>query len=273
MTVEAKHAAAEAAAGANDVAAALTTLAGIAGVVAVLTGGVGGGAAAALGVGSGIAWWIANEYGDLALDPPRHDYHLVTKFKPRHVELLRAESEIETIWNEFSHTQAELAEALAALTTSLERLGGARLDLRRLGAEADLLAHRITTQRQAIRHNAAAAKRRIHVLLGLRSRVNAAWRAYTDLLCASAKSISHEELERALAKLWSEIMPTLHSALGADHRLSRIQPLIEHAKLTTLTIPDEVLDDRWSAGMLGMAKRLAALAGEKRLTFLRHELG
>lgn len=272
MTVESKETAAEAAGALNDAAAILAIGAGVAAGAAVFTGGVGAGVAAVLAVGSGVAWLIGNEYGDLALDPPRYDYHLVARFAPRKIELPAAEDRTEEVWNEFNRTQIEMSDAIAAMTTSFERLAGARLDLRKPGADADMLARRITAQRQAIRHNAEAARLRIRSLLRLRSRVNAAWRARAEAIRKGTGTMSAEERQRAAATVWGRIAPTLRRAVSDHARLSRIQKLFEDAARTTPEISDEILGSRWHEAMTRMEKRLAVFAGERSIIPVRHEL-
>jgi hypothetical protein len=264
--LEAKEAAGDAAAGANDVAAALATMAGVVAGVALFTGGAGGGIAIALTVGSGVAWWIANEYSDLAADPPRYDYHLVSRFRVRNIEFPPAKSDIEAVLNELSRTQIEIADAIADLTTSFERLDGARIDLRKPGANLDLLARRIAAQRRAIKHNAAAAELRIQALLKSQERINAAWQAYAEGPDATEKRLPLHERKQALTSLWPQIMPSLRSILrDNDQLLNNIRSMLEQATVTNLDMPmpNEVLDSQWNAAMHKMVRRLRVFAGNQ----------
>lgn len=271
MTVEAKRAASEAAGAFNDVAAALAGGAAFIGGVAWYTG-VGAGVAAVMGFYSGVAWFVGNEYGDLALDPPRSDYHLVTRFQPRAIRAPMAETPNAAIWGTFLDLQIEIGDAIAALVTSMERLDGARLDLRRPGADADRLARQMGTQRRAIRHNATAATRRVAQLLALRSRVNEAWRR--DLAAFEHRHvvITEEGRRQATAALWQTILPKLEQSFGGGEQLLKIQDLIEQAAAKNIMPGDEVLDARWARAMALVGKRLSVLAGERREPPKRHEL-
>jgi hypothetical protein len=271
MTVEAKHAAAEAAGAANDAAAALAGAASLVGLVSWYTG-VGAGVAAVLAGASAAAWWVGNEYGDLALDPPRPDYHLVKRFQPRAIRAPMAESENAAIWGAFLDLQIEMGDAIAALVTSMERLDGARMDLKRPGADADRLTRQMGTQRRAIRHNATAATRRVAQLLALRSRVNEVWRR--DLAAFEDRHVvvTAEGRLQATAALWQTILPTLQHSFGGGERLLRIKDVIEQAAAKNIMPGDEVLDARWAKAMALVGKRLAVLAGERREPPKRHEL-
>jgi hypothetical protein len=275
VTVEAKEAAAEAAAGANDVAAGLAVAAGIAAGFA-WAAGTGAGVAAVLGVASGLAWMVGNEYGDLALDPARDDYHLVSRFEPRSIDL-PGEGESHpggAVWNQFNRTHLEVADAIAALVRSYERLEGARLALRKPGADADLVARHIAAQRRAIRHNATAAHQRIRPLLELQPRVNAAWRVEAETLRSRAHATPSEARRQGAVALWTSNLPVLRQALGNDsNRLQRIQQFIEHAAVSTTDIPQTLLDERWSHAMAILERRLEVLGGKPPLTPRRHELG
>ncbi|WP_435591866.1 hypothetical protein [Nocardia sp. bgisy118] len=124
----AKTAAANAAVAANDTAAVL----GIAGVaVAAVGASTGLGAPAGLfvggvlAVGSFVAWGIGNRYQRLANDPPRDDFDQVSISEARLDEGALPADELLASFVRYAANQAILADALAALVTSLERFDGA----------------------------------------------------------------------------------------------------------------------------------------------------
>lgn len=271
MTVQTKEAAAEAAGEWSDIGSIFAGAATVAGTVAgaAAMSGVGAPivpgalvAAGLFGALSAAGWHLSGDYGDLANDPPRHDYHLVTKFSSRNVRLPPTESQRQGIWNEFSRTQIDLADAIAALITSFERLDGARLDLRKPGADPDLLARRISTQRQAITYNAKAATQRIRILLRLQNQVNSAWRVDTEAFRTNTATISDEQRQQAAAVQWNNLSPQLLNIFRSGERLNNMRQLFEDAVRTNLDLPNEVLDSRWRTVMLKMEKRLAVFAGE-----------
>lgn len=265
MSLDPKHAA-------NELSVALNDAAAIFAIAAVITAPFGVVGAVAFGVASGAAWLAGNEYSDLANDPPRHDYQLVERFRPGDIALPLPAGEDEPVWAEFSRVQIEMGQAITALVTSFERLAGARLDLRKEGADPDSLARHITTQRHAIRHNAAAAKQRIPQLLGLRSAVNAVWRKHVDVVRTRFAAMSVEERRRGAKAVWEKIAPILSGPLRDDLRLRNLQRVIERAAQTPVQIREDVLDEQWRDVMLNMDRRLSLLAGQERLTPLRQEL-
>lgn len=265
MSLDAKHAAAELSVALNDAAAIFA----LAAVVSAPFGAVG---AVAFGVASGLSWLVGNEYADLANDPPRSDYQLVERFRPAEAVLPPTAGEDGRVWADFGRIQMEMAEATAALVVSFERLAGARSDLQRQVADPDFLARHIAAQRQAIKHNAAAAKRRISQLLSLRSAVNAAWRNHAEDVRARIAAMSEEERRLAAEAAWERIAPSVSGALGDQLQLLNIRQFIERTAQAPIEIRDEVLDSRWRETMLNMDKRLALLAGEQRLVPLRQEV-
>jgi hypothetical protein len=272
MSLDAKHAAAQGAIAMNDAAAVLAAASGVAAGVGFFTGGVGFGVAAVFAVASGVAWYLGDDYSQLSLDPPRHDYHLVTKVKRRDVGFLPGTSTRDAVWSEFNATQVEISDAVAALITSFERLEGARVDLRKPGANSGQLARHMTAQRQAITHNAAAATRGIQSLLRLRHRINAVWRRDADVIRGRAGAVSPDERRRAAAATWEEIKPTIQRVLRDDARLAKARSFIVEQAARSVQVPDELLDARWSTAIQMLARRLAVFAGGRPTTPGRHEL-
>jgi hypothetical protein len=272
MSLDAKHAAAQGAIAMNDAAAVLAGASGVAAGVGFFTGGVGFGVAAVFAVASGVAWYLGDDYAELSLDPPRHDYHLVTKVTRRNVGFLPGTSTRDAVWNEFNATQVEISDAVAALITSFERLEGARVDLRKPGANAGQLARHMTAQRQAIKHNAAAATRAVQSLLTHRNRINALWRRDADVIRGRVGAVSPDERRRAVAATWEEIKPTIQRVLRDDARLAKARSFIVEQAARSFQVPDELLDARWSTAMQMLARRLAVFAGERPTTPGRHEL-
>jgi hypothetical protein len=281
MTVELKADAKDAASDMGWLAAGLGTGSAVSAYVAVAlavpTAGTGTAVAGALSAslalsGAGVGL-IALALSDLAGDPPRDDFHLVSRFKSRLIELPRAELDVDKVWNEYIRAELEMAGAVGALITSFERLDGARLVLRKGGSNADLLARHITTQRRMIRHNAAAIRQRIQTLRKLRNRVNAAWRTYVQQLGSSTLVIPADQAEAVAVRLWNEILPTLRSALPNNEQLAKMKSFLPPSPVPrSLQIPDELLSDRWNITMESFEKRLAAFAGERVAAPKRHEL-
>jgi hypothetical protein len=166
---KAKAAAANAAVAANDTAVVL----GGAGIIIATVGGATGLGAPAglfvggiLGVGSFAAWAIGNRYQRLANDPPRDDFDQVTISGAQLVDEAVPAEEPQATFIRYAANQLLVADAMAALVTSLERFDGA-VDA---GDQASANA-----QGEAVKANADLVVSAQGALIDLAGSVNAAW--------------------------------------------------------------------------------------------------
>jgi len=268
LTIEAKHAASVGAGAANDAAAVLAGGAAVCGGLAVVTGGVGGLCAAGFALLSAGAWLVGNEYGDLALDPPRSDYDIVTVYRaPPYTPLSYDRSHPPL--SRFIRLQAQIGGAIAALVTSMERLDGARIDLRAGTSEPDQLVRQMSKQRGAIAKNANLARRGIKQALAMRETMNATWR---DHLASLEKQGTKLNDRQEAEDLWAGISTTLLQLDYTEEKIAAIKDRFLGSVSTEVSIDDEVFGDDWWNSMLKLQERLSVLAGERRQPPKAHEL-
>ena len=183
----AKTAAANAAVAANDTAVVL----GAGGAVVALAGVASGvGALAGVGVGAVLAvcsfgaWWVGNRYQRLANDPPRDDFDQVTVSTAAVVEEALPADEPDATASRMAAEQLVLADAVAALVTSLERYDGASQAGDQAAADS---------QADAVAQNAAAVEASHGRLADIAAALNEAWTATIPTVDWSAVSIGQAQ--------------------------------------------------------------------------------
>jgi hypothetical protein len=263
----AKKAAAGCAVGFNDAAAVLAGTAsgfGAAAVALAATGvGIpaGAGAAVIAGLASAGAWFLGDRYQELANDPPRRDFHLVSTFGPVNFTLQRAATEDEATWQEFLKSTFSLALAMRALVRSLERHDGAVNSTSAQAVRAKLL------QIDAIRHNTAACAKLAGEIVAMRSKVNRSWAQLRNALATSGYSavpLTRSQYRRHLKTFWGAHELTLRRAAGLSRsdRLELGHLIAEHIRQYSApaTLPKVLIGAALSKRIAAAETRLSALA-------------
>lgn len=240
---------------ASDLANAMAATTGLASAILFVVP-AGQPAGVSLAILAGGLWVTGAILDDLADDPPRRDYFLVTMVRSTPLRRSVAASSAQTAIAEFHRLNTELAAELQGLLTSFERLQGARIDLKSRVGNADELALAIKRQRGAVRHNAAHAWRCVNTMLALVDDVNAAWR----MLKKTHPVPPLTDRVEAIRMLW----PMTAASFGATvppARMEKARLLFENTVARDAPPPSEILNGKWFSAMLTTRRWLANVAG------------
>ncbi len=224
---KAKTAAANAAVAANDTAVVL----GGAGIVVAAVGSATGLGAPAgllvggiLGLGSFAAWAIGNRYQRLANDPPRDDFDQITISGAQLLEEAIRADEPQATFIRYAANQLIVADAMAALVTSLERFDGA--------VEAGN-PDSASTQADALQSNANLVVSAHTALIDLATSVNDAWS--TNVGDVDTSDVSFEEVPAFLAGI------TAAGSAGLDAVFACVTGLVDGDPFADLDPSDHPL--------------------------------
>jgi len=199
------------------------------------------GAGVALGVCSFGAWWVGNRYQRLANDPPRTDFDVVTVSAAAFYGGGQSTTDPAAAASLLASQQIVLADALAALVTSIERYDGAL-------AAGDTGAAQ--SQANAVRQNATAAQSAQQICADLAATLDAWWQqAPLDLSSVTVDAVISNYLAAAGPPTQAPGV-ALQQALNSVSGLANPQP---YADLTPSQ--DPVL------ALTGIPASLAALFG------------
>jgi hypothetical protein len=264
---KAKKASAVAAVGMNDTATVLAGTAAVLGAVAagLATTGVGVPAAAGValvaGVASAVAWYMGDRYQELANDPPRDDFQIVSWFEPVAFKLQKPANDLEATWQNFTAKNVRLASAMRSLVLSLERCEGAAVATGTRARAAEI------KQIEAIVHNATACAQWLDEIAALRSEVNLAWGQLRHELVSAGygtDSMTPREWRDNLTKVWQASKPGLHrkyKLLSSD--LMELEGVVDQRiqeQSSPPNLPRMLLDATWAKSTKDVAAHLRNLS-------------
>jgi hypothetical protein len=172
-------------------------------------------AGAVLGIASAVAWYMSNEYGGLANDPPRDDFEMVSIFKetPESFNLKAPSNDFESTWQYIVRNQILIVGALHEVVISFERSAGiSEVEEKASVQKKDQLQSYKAIQDEAIKHNMMACIQLHNDLLRYSPRANLEWyNLRKELLKASEKRHSESKsAKKNFSNLWNEkIRPKL----------------------------------------------------------------
>ncbi len=221
--------------------------------------------AAALCVGSGLFWLLANYRQSVANDPARDDFDVVWKTSAQLDEsLLPGTEPREQVLYRLGAQQLLVGDALYALLRSLERFDGAT------AAGSDL----VDAQVDAIAHNAEATVTHQETLIALVPDVNQAWASIRAEFVVDPSSVTLEDVQQLYREIVGDSpetpappMVALGEAIvdAADDLLVPFDTGLAHPVLDATELPpqpSELVDAEYVAGLEALSEPLRELVVE-----------
>jgi hypothetical protein len=167
-------------------------------------------AAALATFASGAEWWMGTEAQRCANDPPRQDTSVVTKFKARPAPPPPIHGAPWGELNTLAAAATQAASAIAALTISIERFGGARAKYSPRNATSR---HHLVLQANAISYNAVASHQQLQNVHKAATAVTNGW-SNTSQAAANIGKLSPAELSQRVKSSWQSHRAAFGSSFG-----------------------------------------------------------
>ena len=179
-------------------------------------------AAAVYGILSAIFWWSANQYQEIAGDPPRADFDVIV---PTYLSLSSSQLSGDPIVDASDAGGKEVA-ALHNLLVSIERHAGSQIVPRRESREARAIREMMTVgQASAARSSAEEAAAAVDRIAGLAPKINSHWSALKSQNPGPFVSPTVAEAIAAFDKYGApSVMATLYRAGMSAAEVAECQP-------------------------------------------------